>query len=181
MNFHFMRTAIPCAINIVDDIFRLGPALAAKRAARDEKRATPALLCAFPWERPMYPSEEEGIYLRDVLDMEEFRKRLGNILSKPGKYKCTVHPVEQDTKWLYDGDMERNEANLYVEYSPWKEYDCLYPSNCIQEGAYAGAYHYYNKRHVCTCCGAYSGSTAAPSVDETAATSFVPTEKPEEI
>ena len=166
MSFYDVYSAIPYALGVIGDRFQLEPALAAKRKAYYEQRSVPAVLCRFPWDKQLDPSlfvePEDPVYLWEVVDMPEFRSRLGNILSKPGKYKCTVHPVEQDTKILYDGDIERNDALLFVEYAPWTKDDCLSSSRCIMNGDATDENHCFDKRGICAFCGSYVRGESSP-------------------
>lgn len=165
MAFYDIYSAIPYALTVIGDIFHMETTLFAKRKSQQEQRSAIALFCSFPWERQIDPAlfvePVDAVYLRDVVDMPEFRERLSNLLSKSGKYKCTVHPVEQDTKILYDGDIERDEAMLFVEYAPWSESDFLYASNCIMNGDATDERHWHNHRRVCPYCGSYSGCVAS--------------------
>ena len=159
MAFYDIYSAIPYALTVIGDIFNLEPVLTAKRKAHYEQRPAPALLCRFPWDKQLDPAlfvePEDPVYLWEVVDMPEFRSRLGNILSKQGKYKCTVHPVEQDTKILYDGDIERNDALLFVEYAPWSKEDCPTSCRCIMNGDASDENHWQDKRGICAFCGSY--------------------------
>ena len=105
MAFYDIHSAIPYALDAIGDRFQLEPALSAKREAHYEQRSVLALLCRFPWDKQLNPSPfvelEDPVCLREVVDMPEFRSRLANILSKPGKYKCAVLPVEHHTKILW--------------------------------------------------------------------------------
>ena len=161
MSSALLFSAIPFVMKMLGEAFHMGETLAAIRQARTEKRAVQTLFCTFEWDKEIMTTvgAERGthILVRDVVETPEFRARFGNVLSKSGKQKCTVLPLERDLKVIKDDDIVRDDAMLLVVFAPWSEGDAVVPGECILRGNKSDEKHVRNKRGVCWCCGGFIG------------------------
>ena len=160
MSSALLFSAIPFVMKMLGEAFHMGEILDAIRQARKEKRAVQKLFCTFEWDKEIMTTVGDGrhILVRDVVETPEFRARLGNVLSKSGKHKCTVLPLERDFKMLKDEDIVRDDAMLMVVFEPWEEGDVVAPGACILRGNKTDTNHVRNKRGVCWYCGGYPTS-----------------------
>jgi len=143
---------------MLGDRFNMSETLAAMRQARKEQRAVHSLFATFDWDSEIQTTvgAESGtrIRVRDVVELPEFRERLGNILSKSGKHKCFVYPIVRDLKVLKDDDVMYDTAMVSVVFEPWVETDTMASGACILRGNKSDAQHVRNKWGVCWYCGA---------------------------
>lgn len=159
MSSALLFSAIPFVMKMQGEAFHMEEILAAIRQARKEKGAVQTLFCTFEWDKEIMTTVGTDcgthILVRDVVETPEFRARVGNVLSKSGKHKCTVLPLEHDLKVLKDEDIVRDEAMLMVVFEPWEEGDAITPGACILRGNKSDEQHVRNKRGVCWHCGGY--------------------------
>jgi len=151
-----MISLIPHVLRIIKYLSKFEERESAIDGARKEKSGNPILMCTFAWEYALEIFIEyrpSHIFIRDVINMPEFQERLGNLLSKPGKSKCTVLPVERDLKVTY-GEVERDNAMVFVKFWPWAETDVIAPGACIMRVNETDN-HVRGRRGICLHCGAY--------------------------
>ena len=161
MSSGLLVSAIPYVLRMLGDLFNSEEILGAIRKVRKEQCAVHVPFSTFEWDTQIMATAhpEKGTYLnvRDVVELPEFLARLSNILSKQGKHKCTVLPIERDMKVLKDDDVVRDDAMISVVFEPWSESDTVTPCACILRGNKSDKNHVLNKRGVCWFCGSYEG------------------------
>ena len=161
MSSALLFSAIPFVMRLLGDRFNMADTLEAIHQARNQKRTVQLLFCTFEWDMEIQNMVGADcgarLLVRDVVELPEFRARFCNVLSKRGKHKCTMFPVERDLKVLKDDDVERDEAMVLVKFEPWSEGDVVAPGACILRGNKTDAEHVRNKYGVCWHCGGFEG------------------------
>jgi len=154
-------SAIPFVMNMLGDRFDMADVRATILQARKEKRAIQMPFCSFDWDSQIQRTVGADcgtyIYVRDVVELPEFRARLGNVLSKRGKHKCTVLPFIRDRKVLKDEDVVYDDALVLVIFEPWNDTHTVTPGACILRGNKSDKEHVRDKRGVCWYCGGFEG------------------------